>query len=103
MGDKFYGSEFYPNIVPGNGNLNVSAFGTLEGLWQTAAENGKRVNDVTIGLSYPPNNNLRPNLFRIGFTIGGAINGERFSVTFENRAGQSIDPDTLAGIRAAVS
>jgi hypothetical protein len=56
MGDQFYGSEYYPNLVPGNSNLNGSggAFGTLERLWSTAAENGKRVNDVTIDLSYPP-------------------------------------------------
>ena len=107
IGDQFCGSNYYPNLVPGNGDLNKynsGAYGKLEALWKTALGNGKNVTNVVVGLDYPnpvttDRDNLRPAQFTVAFTV----DGQRFRVALPNQSGVSIDPTVLAAITQAVS
>jgi hypothetical protein len=96
LGDQFYGSKYYPNLVPGDDNLNVGAFATLEGLWKKAAREGKTV-DVDITLIYGTND-LRPEVFQIHFTIGD----REFSINLRNTSGQKVGENVKEAIRQAI-
>ena len=74
QGDQFNGSRLYPNLVPGDGNLNITAYATLEGLWKKSALVGKPV-PVVEKLTYVMQ---RTSIRQTGLDISFEINGKKF-------------------------
>jgi hypothetical protein len=97
LGDKFFGAEYYPNLVPGNANLNRSAFRAIERLWQIAALKGHSV-QVSIQLEYGASSNIRPTAFDIGFVV----NGKAFQILLQNLPGQTVPRGFKKSVRSAL-
>jgi hypothetical protein len=81
IGTRFGGSGEIYNLIPGDGNLNLSAYKKLENEWANALKEGSKVN-VNITPIYE-GNSLRPSKIEINYFIDG-IPSERI---FENIAG----------------
>jgi hypothetical protein len=89
VGDQFNGSNYYPNLVPGNGKLNGSSGGyyKVESAWRKGFDKGKNIRDVTVLLGYENDNaELRPIEFALTFYVGA----NKFKVTFQNN-GNDLD------------
>ena len=84
-GDQFYGSNYYPNLVPGSSVLNKynsGGFGQVEYAWATALGHDLAINNVKITLSYAVNNKLRP----ISFDLSFRIDKRPFVIRFDNNS-----------------
>lgn len=73
----FEGSGDLDNLVPMNGNLNQSAWKTMENEWAKALGDGKKVN-VMIDTVYN-GNSMRPTKFLVEYSIDGQIVRKSFN------------------------
>ena len=79
-----FGGVGEKNLVAQDGMLNKGPYNRLESKWANAIENGKEVT-VKIEPKYH-GNSLRPDSFRVNYTI----DGERFKTNFSNKPNTNV-------------
>ncbi len=104
-GRQFSGQNQYPNLVPMDKTLNSypyegysgGGYGRMEAIWAQALTRNRNVSNVSVTLNYGTND-VRPDSFRIKFTI----RGQDFTLTFMNN-GTPLDPQQIQLLDAALA